>query len=87
MADAETGRDVEKEFPRSKDVILKFKQMMPELFSDRAWTPDITLITSYLTWDFRRSVPHAEGCRMALINLALEEFGDIELEFEVSPHF
>lgn len=74
-------------YPRSKDVIGEFRRLMPECFSDRQWNPDVTLITSYLTWEFRRSVSHDEGARMALINQALEKHGDIELEFTISPHF
>jgi len=80
--------DVDAFYPRSKDVIEKFRDLVPEAFSDRPYGV-IGVVTAYLSVEFRAQFRLEENgtCRDALVNMALEKHGDIELEFEVDPLF
>lgn len=74
-------------YPRSEDVIEKFRELVPEVFTDRPY--GVGVIIAYLKPEFRSQFRAVEddSCRNALVEMALEKHGDIELEFEVDPHF
>ena len=75
-------------YPRSKDVIEKFRELVPEAFSNIPYR-DIGVVTAYLSTEFRAQFGLEENgtCRDALVNMALEKHGDIELEFQVAQWF
>lgn len=75
-------------YPRSKDVIEKFRELVPEAFSNVPYH-DVGVITAYLSAEFRSRFRSEENgtCRDALVKMALEKHGDIELEFEVAQWF
>lgn len=75
-------------YPRSKDVIETFRQLVPEAFSNRPYY-DVGVIIAYLAPEFRNQFRTEEDgtCRDALVNMALEKHGDIELEFDVTTWF
>lgn len=75
-------------YPRSEDVIEKFRQLVPEAFSNRPYH-GVGIILAYLKPEFRNQFRTAEdgSCRDALVNMALEKHGDIELQFDVDACF
>lgn len=75
-------------YPRSEDVIEKFRQLVPEAFTNRPYY-DVGVVIAYLSPEFRNQFRTAEdgSCRDALVNMALEKHGDIELEFDVASRF